>query len=288
MKKVAIIGPGLLGGSAALALTARGIRVSMWARRAEAVEEAARLNIAHTVSDSLPEIVQGADTVLLCVPVGAMEEIVRRMLPHLGADVLVTDVGSVKAPVVETLAPLLAEHALFVGSHPMAGSEKAGIHHARANLFAGATCIVTPQDPHPQPVAHARAVERARGLWESVGGRVALLGPQEHDRICALISHMPHLLAAVLVNAVEAAAPEAFAFSGPGFRDTTRVAAGLPEMWREILCSNREAVLAALEVLGTRLEEAKKLLQQPDVHPPDALLAFLAAAKSRRDTLRTG
>lgn len=288
MKKVAIIGPGLLGGSAALALKARDVTVHLWARRAEAAEEAVRLNIAHAAGTSLPEIVEGADTVLLCVPVGAMEALVRQMLPHLDMDALVTDVGSVKGTVVQALAPLLEGRALFVGSHPMAGSEKAGISHARADLFAGATCIVTPQDAHPRPAEHARAVERARTLWEDLGGRVALLGPHEHDRVCALISHMPHLLAAVLVNAVEKAAPEAFAYSGPGFRDTTRVAAGLPGMWREILCSNRDAVLEALDALGARLEEARVLLRQTDDAGADALLSFLTAAKARRDTLRTG
>jgi prephenate dehydrogenase len=285
MKKVAIIGPGLLGGSIALALRNRQrVEVALWARRPEAVEEATRLNVAHEVSDDLSAVVRNADTIVLCVPVGAMEHLVRRMLPDLSPDALVTDVGSVKGAIVETLAPLLEGRALFVGSHPMAGSEKAGIRYARADLFANATCIITPRSPRE---ASSEAVTRARTLWETLGGRVALLGPQEHDRFCALISHMPHLLAAVLVHAVDSTEPRAFAFCGPGFRDTTRVAGGLPEMWREILFSNRDAVLESLEAVSQQLERAKSLLQvAPEKElPSDALLTFLAAAKSRRDTL---
>lgn len=290
MRKVAIIGPGLLGGSAALALKEQEcVRVALWARRPEAVDEARSLGIAHAVSGSLPEVVEAAEIVLLCVPVGAMEDLVRQMLPYLSPRALVTDVGSVKEPVVSCLAPLLADRALFVGSHPMAGSEKAGIRHAKADLFVGATCLVTPEEGalHRTDAA-AEAVSRASRFWESLGGRVSVLAPAEHDRMCAMISHMPHLLAAVLVNAVEAASPEAFAFCGPGFRDTTRVAAGLPEMWREILCSNRKSVLDALEALGARLEQVRALLQDQGPAADDALLAFLAAAKARRDTLRTG
>jgi prephenate dehydrogenase len=221
-----------------------------------------------------------------------MEGLVRQMLPDLAPRTLVTDVGSVKGVVVETLAPLLEGRALFTGSHPMAGSEKAGIRFARADLFANATCIVTPRTPQE---SSSEAVARAKELWECLGGRVAFLGPHEHDRFCALISHMPHLLAAVLVHAVQASEPRAFAFCGPGFRDTTRVAGGLPEMWREILCSNREAVLEALNAVSHQIELAKALLHAPGSTAPgstapgstapDSLLSFLAAAKSRRDTL---
>jgi prephenate dehydrogenase len=286
MRRVAILGPGLLGGSVALALRGiSGVEVALWARRPEAVEEAIALDVAHQVSGVLSEVVQGADTVLLSVPVGAMEGLVCQMVPYLSDSALVTDVGSVKEPVVRALAPILKGRAFFVGSHPMAGSEKAGIRHARADLFAGATCILTPdagQDPE------GAAVLRARAFWEGLGCRVSMLSPREHDRVCAMISHMPHLLAAVLVNAVEVAAPHAFDFAGPGFRDTTRVAGGLPEMWREILCENREAVLEAVEALGVRLQQARELLLHPDAAGAEDLLAFLAAAKTRRDTLRIG
>jgi prephenate dehydrogenase len=203
----------------------------------------------------------------------------------LAPGTLVTDVGSVKEPVVRGLSPLLKGRALFVGSHPMAGSEKAGLRHARADLFRGATCIVTPETEADAP---SEAVLRAREFWELLGGKVAILSPQEHDRMCAHISHMPHLLAAVLVNAVQSAAPEAFSLAGPGFRDTTRVAAGLPEMWREILSANRPAVLEALQAFSTRLEEAQAILRRSDTDSQNALLAFLGAAKVRRDTLNAG
>jgi len=284
MKRIAILGPGLLGGSVALALRDRGgVEVRLWARRPEAVDEARSARIAHLATGSLVEAVAGADTVLLCVPVGAMEALVRQALPVLSPDALVTDVGSVKEPVCRALAPLLEGRALFVGSHPMAGSEKAGLSAARPDLFQNAVCIVTPEEGRTPVLAEQRAV----AFWSALGGRVKSLTPEVHDRVCALISHLPHVTAAALVNVVEAACPEAFGFCGAGFRDSTRVAAGLPEMWTEILSSNRQAVAAGLRGLISVLEETAVQLEQGR-DSETALHSFLASAKARRDTLLPG
>lgn len=280
MKSVAILGPGLLGGSIALALRADPeVRVTLWARRTAAIEEARALGIADLVTGDAAEAVEGADTVVLCVPVGAMEEVLRLALPNLSPTALVTDVGSVKKTVCNTMNPLLAGRALFVGSHPMAGSEKVGLSAARADLFLNAVCIVTPEEGLTQ----AEAVTRAEVLWTRLGGRVRSLPPQTHDEICALISHLPHLTAAALVQTVQSMCPEAFGFCGPGFRDSTRVASGLPSMWAEILSANRVAVgagirglIAALELLAASLEEGG---------PETALLDLLASAKQHRDAL---
>ena len=295
MKRVAILGPGLLGGSIALALRGSpGVEVGMWARRAEAVEEARKLSVADLVSERLEVVVQDADTVVLCMPVGAMAGVVSKILPFLKPDALVTDVGSVKQPVTQALAPVLQGRALFVGSHPMAGSEKAGLIHARADLFRGATCIVTPE---PNETASA-AVSRVTEFWESLGSRVRLLSPARHDEVCALISHVPHLAAAALVNTVAQQLPSAFDFFGPGFRDTTRVAGGLPQMWAEILSENRSEVLKGLRALISQLEVAAGALENlSDVGEKQSqgcslsyqkLSAFLSAAKDCRDTLRVG
>ena len=152
------------------------------------------------MAGSVEEAVEGADTVVLCVPVGAMEEVLRQALPKLSPSALVTDVGSVKKSVCDALAPLVADRALFVGSHPMAGSEKAGLSAARADLFVNAVCILTPEPGHTKPAA----IERAEAFWTRLGCRVRSLSPQTHDEVCALISHLPHLTAAALVHNVAA------------------------------------------------------------------------------------
>jgi prephenate dehydrogenase len=295
MKRVAVLGPGLLGGSIALALRGKpGVEVAMWARRAEAVEEARNLSVADVVSERLEDVVKDADTVVFCMPVGAMGAVASKMLPFLKSEALVTDVGSVKQIVTQTLAPILRGRALFVGSHPMAGSEKAGLVHARADLFCAATCIVTPEPGETS----SKAVSLASEFWESLGSRVRLLSPARHDEVCALISHVPHLTAAALVNAVDGQLPLAFEFFGPGFRDTTRVAGGLPQMWTEILTENRVEVLKGVRALISQLEVAAQALEnvRSDAGQPhqdcalacQKLTAFLSAAKDCRDNLRVG
>ena len=285
MKSVAILGPGLLGGSIALALREDPeIHVRLWARRAEALEEARALAVADLVTGGVEEAVDGADTVVLCVPVGAMEGVLRQALPRLSPSALVTDVGSVKKSVCDALAPLVADRALFVGSHPMAGSEKAGLSAARADLFVNAVCILTPEPGHTKPAA----IERAEAFWTRLGCRVRSLSPQTHDEVCALISHLPHLTAAALVHNVAAARPEAFGFCGPGFRDSTRIAAGLPAMWTEILSSNRSAVAGSLRTLIAILEPLAAQLEGGGPEAEAAIHSFLASAKERRDGLSPG
>ena len=285
MKSVAILGPGLLGGSIALALREDPqVSVRLWARRTEALEEARALGVADLVTGSVEDAVVGADTVVLCVPVGAMEGVLRQALPKLSPHALVTDVGSVKRSVCEALAPLLADRALFVGSHPMAGSEKAGISAARADLFVNAVCILTPEPGRTDPVA----IERAEAFWTRLGCRVRSLAPQKHDEVCALISHLPHLTAAALVHTVAVACPEALGFCGPGFRDSTRIASGLPAMWTEILSSNRGAVAVSLRNLIAILEPLAAHLEGGGPDAESVIHEFLASAKERRDGLPSG
>ena len=180
MKSVAILGPGLLGGSIALALRDDPeIHVRLWARRAEAREEARALAVADLVTGGVEEAVDGADTVVLCVPVGAMEGVLRQALPRLSSSALVTDVGSVKKSVCDALAPLIADRALFVGSHPMTGSEKAGLSAARADLFVNAVCILTPEPDHTKPAA----IERAEAFWTRLAAGCAPF-PRKHMTRC--------------------------------------------------------------------------------------------------------
>jgi len=240
------------------------------------------MEIAPIVSSALSEVISGAYLVLLCVPVGAMEPLVHELLPFLASDALVTDVGSVKTPVCAALNPLLKNRALFIGSHPMAGSEKAGLAAARADLFQNAVCILTPEEG----VTNPRAESLARAFWEKLGCRLRTLPPPVHDEVCALISHLPHLTAAALVNTVSSILPEAFEFCGPGFRDTTRVAAGLPAMWSEILQSNRAAVAGSLRTLIEILQHTASVLETGGSTSEMHLEKFLAEAKIQRDVLQ--
>jgi len=277
MMRLAILGPGLLGGSIALAARQRGgFHTALWARRAEAVREIQSLEIADRASDQLRPIVSDADFIVLCVPIGVMPALAREIAPMIQPAAIVTDVGSVKGCVAEALAPIFRERGRFVGSHPMAGSEQTGIRAARADLFDGAVCLVT-----PDASSDRAAVLEVRSFWEKLGCSLTELPPAEHDEIVAQISHFPHLLAATLVESVAAENAQAFDYSGPGFRDVTRIASGHPGMWAEILHSNRQAVRKSAEAMIEKLREIVTLL---DREAP--MTEFLTQAKGRRDRLR--
>ncbi len=219
---------------------------------------------------------------VLCVPIGAMAGIAKELAASLRSGALVTDVGSVKADVVRELPPLLGVNVRFIGSHPMAGSEQTGIAAARADLFDGSVCIVTPTaESKREDVAEAGA------LWRALGCRVRELSPEVHDETVAMVSHLPHLLAAALVNLAEERQSGSLDFAGPGFRDTTRVAAGPPEMWTEILRENREAVRNSTQAMVEKLLELLKLLDRLPENGERQLHEFLSQAKSRRDSVRS-
>ena len=274
MNTLAILGPGLLGGSLALAVRARApqCRVSLWARRESAVEEVRAAGICDFASTDLAQVVQGAEIIVLCVPIGAMPELAQRLAPMVGPNTLVTDVGSVKAPVVDALAPLFKR---FVGSHPMAGSEQAGLAAARADLFEGTVSLVT-----PHPGVDPAAVEQAAALWQLVGSSVQTIAPSEHDAAIGLVSHLPHLIAAALVDFVCAQNPAAVGFCGNGLRDTTRVASGLPDMWTEILATNHAVLGGQLQAFIARLQEVSQDIAGGN---DSKLKEFLTNAKVQRD-----
>jgi len=279
MKRIAILGPGLIGGSIALRLRRLGgSHVTLWARRTEAVSEVIASACADEATADLSAAVKDADLVVLCVPVGAMAGVVSAMLPAIRPDCVITDVGSVKGPVLAELRPLLEGRGRFVGSHPMAGSENTGLRAARENLFDGATCIVT-----PEPETDASALAEVKTFWERLGCRVVELPADEHDECVALVSHLPHLLAAVLVNTVAERNAHAFGVVGPGFRDTTRVAGGPPAMWREILRENSAAVIPAIDALIAKLADFRQTLARTG--DGREVLEFLANARTARERI---
>ncbi len=281
-RHIAILGPGLLGGSIALGALARGFDGSLrlWARREEAVEEIrSRMAPASVLATSdLEQALVGADLVVFCTPVEAMGSLAQRCRPFLQPHTVLTDVGSVKCPVLTEVRAGLGGTGFFVGSHPMAGSEQGGIAFASPDLFENAVCIVTP-DPAADPAALA-AVEQ---FWIWLGMEIRHQSPGEHDRTVALVSHLPHAIAAALVNLVCAGHPDRINFCGNGFLDTTRIASGLPGLWAGIFHANKEEVIASLDGLEG---EVRRLRHWIESGACDQVAQYLSEAKQRRDTLK--
>ena len=277
---VAILGPGLIGGSLALALAERGLarRLMIYARSPRALDEIRMAGVEAELSGNPSEAVREADVVILCVPIEAMAGLISECRDALKPSALVTDVGSVKGSVDRDLAPLLENRALWIGSHPMAGSEQAGFAAARPDLFEGAAVIITPTRHTVQA-----AEQRAEQFWKALGARVFILGPDHHDKCVAQISHLPHVVAAALVNQ---ASGEALELAAGGFRDTTRVASGSPELWREILFANAGAVALSVRNLIVELEKLQVILERAETGDEKSqLLKYLKTAQDTRSKL---
>ncbi|MEI6604756.1 MAG: prephenate dehydrogenase/arogenate dehydrogenase family protein [Verrucomicrobiota bacterium] len=277
--QIAILGGGLLGGSLALALDAleRPPQVRLWARRDQTLAEANHRGITHA-TNNLAEALAGASLVILAVPVGSMPQLVSDALAAgLPEHCLITDVGSVKQTPHQTLAPLLANTTVnFIGSHPMAGSERVGIAAAAASLFDGAACLLT--NDADAPATLTAALDH---FWQAIGCHTTWLSAAAHDALVARISHLPHILAAVGAR-VCLDDPLLGRFGGGGLRDTTRVASGNPEMWAEILIENRQAIVGPLRESLSDLSALLAMLESGD---QESAWCWLAAAKKLRDRL---
>ncbi|MDM9558088.1 prephenate dehydrogenase [Bordetella petrii] len=276
---LAVIGVGLIGGSVALALRRAGRvgRVLGVGRNAQSLARAQALGLIDAAVT--PEEAAQADVVLLATPVGGLGAMLARLRPHLGAATLLTDAGSTKAEVVEAARAALGDRvAQFVPGHPIAGAERSGPEAADAGLYRGRTVILTPLPENPPA-----GVARVRDLWQACGARVIDMDAAAHDRVLASVSHMPHLLAAAYMAQVAAAAdaPARLALAGTGFRDFTRIAAGSPEMWRDIFLSNRAALRAELAAVRAVLDQAEQAMAAGDGGALEALLE--RAAQARRN-----
>jgi len=274
---ITILGGGLLGGSLALALGARENPpvVRLWARRQATTDAALKLGIAGATSD-LADAVKSADLLVLAVPVGIMADLmVAAKKAFLPATCLITDVGSVKrAPHAEIRSVKGVND--FIGSHPMAGSEQGGLSSASSDMFRNAACLLT----NDEKVSDERAAALDR-FWKSVGCRTTWMTADDHDALVARISHLPHIVAASAAR-VCLDNPADGDHGGGGLRDTTRVAAGNPDMWAEILTENRTAILGPLKETIADLEQFITLLETND---QEATRQWLATAKDRRDSL---
>lgn len=279
-RKITIVGVGLLGGSVGLAVKRRKLarEVAGFVRRAASLKDCEKAGAVDFATTDLPAAVWNADLVILCTPLSQMRPLVEQMLPALKRGVIVTDVGSAKAGVVRELESLIAgSGGHFIGSHPIAGSEKAGVNAARADLFENAVCVVTPTKK-----SNTAAVRKVEQFWKAVGLRVLRLTPELHDALVGRSSHLPHLVAAALAGHVlNPAHPKLQALlCASGFRDATRVASGSPEMWRDIVLANRKNLRIALDDFVRELQCLQTILRRRQGRK---IREFLETAKRRRD-----
>jgi prephenate dehydrogenase len=279
-KKISLVGVGLLGGSLGMALKQRRLAGSVvgFVRRAASVRECERLGAVDFATQDLEKAVAEAELIVLCTPIGQMRQLVQKILPALRRGAIVTDVGSVKGSVVRDLESLVAKAgAYFVGSHPMAGAEKMGVGAARPDLFVNSACVVTPTRK-----SNKAAVRQVETLWRLVGARLLRLTPERHDELVSRSSHLPHLVAATLANMVLAPSypKEQAALCATGFRDTTRIASGSPEMWRDIAFANRKKLRRALQTYIGELQNVRRALSS---HRDGPITKFYERAKERRD-----
>ncbi len=286
-RRVALLGIGLINGSLALVLRqhqAAGEIVACARREATRARALARGLCDRAVADPA-EAVEGADLVVLGVPPGAMGPVARAMAPALDPAAIVTDVGSVKAQVIHDVVPHLPDPTRFVPGHPVAGTEHSGPDAAFAALFERRRVILTPiEDTDPA------AVRRVRELWELTGAEVDLMTPEHHDRVLAITSHLPHLIAFTIVGTVadleRQTQSEVFKYAAGGFTDFTRIAASDPTMWRDVFLNNREAVL---EMLGRFTEDLVRLQRAIRWGDGDTLFELFSRTRAiRRAVIKAG
>ena len=281
IRQLAIVGIGLLGGSVAKGARAGGLarRIIGVGRASERLRPALDDGTLDAAVTDLDAAVREADFIVLAAPVLAIEGLLERVWRAAPDGALITDVGSTKRNIVRAADRLAARRPLaFVGSHPLAGSEQAGYRVARADLFRGATVVVTPTE-----ATELAALKKTTEFWEALGARVTSLDPETHDRTVAAISHLPHLIACALVDGAGRVEPAALELAARGFRDTTRIAAGDPDMWTEIFLANRDALSASVEAFREALADLQRVIDAGGV---DALRAELARIKATREQLR--
>ena len=278
--RLALIGFGLIGGSIARAARAQGLagEIVATARSAKSRARVQELGVIDRVDDSNAEAAEGADLVILCIPVGACGPAAEEISAHLKPGAIISDVGSVKNSVVRDMAPFLPPNVHFVPAHPVAGTEHSGPDSGFAELFINRWCILTPPEG-----TDPTAVEKLNAFWSALGARVEIMTPEHHDLVLAITSHLPHLIAYTIVGTAnefgQVTSSEVIKFSAGGFRDFTRIAASDPTMWRDIFLANKDAVL---EMLGTFNEDLSKLTRAIRRGDGEALFQHFARTRAIR------
>lgn len=280
-QNITILGLGLMGASLALSLKKRGYsgRIAGFARREETRTRALNTSVVDTVFSDPADAVREADIVVICVPIWTIARLAEQIVRAIKPGAVVTDVGSTKSTLLKTMDPLFAGGEVhFVGSHPIAGSEKTGLDAGNPDLYDGRLTIVCPSENTPDTARHAIA-----GLWRSVGSEVVEMSPAEHDGMLASTSHLPHMVAAALARSVADGHPGLKAdFCGTGFRDTTRVASGSADMWVDIIDTNRTALEAELDRFHEELQGLIRILRSGN---GDDIRKWLEEAADDRDEI---
>ena len=280
MGKLTIVGAGLIGGSLGLAARERQLakQVTALVRRPESVEQCQSLKIAQEVTLEATDAIADADLIVLCTPVASMVDLVKGWLSNLKVGAVVTDVGSTKRDLVNELTPVIRETgAHFVGSHPMAGSAQTGPSAARADLFEGAVCVVTPGSG-----TDSSALQIVNQFWKSLGSQVIVTSVEEHDQLVARCSQLPHLLSSVLAKIVLSPRHGELQrqLCATGFKDMSRLASGSPVMWRDIVASNGEAILGVIDEFSEELEQLKGMIK---ANSKEDIKSWLSESKQLRD-----
>jgi len=282
-KRMAVVGVGLIGGSLARVLREQGEvgEIVGVGRTEQNLIRAVELGVIDRYSQDPCEGVRGADLVFLSTPVRSIAAVLERIAPFLSPGCIVTDGGSVKEPVVAACEPLMPTGTHFVGGHPIAGTERSGVDASLVTLFRGKRCIVT-----PTPRTDGRALETVVRMWRSAGSEVIRMDAHKHDRIVAAISHLPHMVAYSLVNAVdgyERLDESILSYSAGGFRDFTRIASSDPAMWRDIALMNRSALLEMMDFFTGYFGRLRSLVESCDA---EGLERFFAESKRSRDSIK--
>lgn len=260
-KKVTIIGVGLVGASFALAMKKNNLcdKITGCGRNLDNLQRAKEKAVIDSFKVAPEEACVGSDFVLFATPVGSFVDIAKKIRNSLSIGTIVTDVGSVKGKLVRDMEALMPEGVFFVGGHPIAGSNHSGIDAASADIFRGAKCVITPTEK-----TNKTATEKVGSIWKTFGSVVKLINPDEHDRIYASVSHLPHLIAYLIVNTVADVDGSYLKFSGQGFMDTTRIASSSPEIWRDICILNKENLLESIEIFKNNLDRVSQYLRAND------------------------
>ncbi|QGJ68491.1 Cyclohexadienyl dehydrogenase [Planctomycetales bacterium 10988] len=274
--RIAIVGVGLIGGSIGLALQTRQLadHVIGIGRSKSTLKKALECGVVTEATTDLKTGVQQADLVIVCTPVSQIVPIVKQVATFCKENTLITDAGSTKAALVRELGTTLQNQVRFLGSHPIAGSEASGPQAAMKDLFENRPVVITPtEETVQQDVLHLKQ------FWQALGCQTVELSPEEHDRILALTSHLPHFVASSLAATIQ---PDQLTLSGGGYRDTTRIAAGSPHLWTQIFLENREELINAIEQFRQQFDRIEKALEASD---SDQLFNFLSEAQQNRNAM---
>ncbi len=285
--RICLIGLGLIGSSLGAAVHKLGLadHVSGYARSKQTRDIAKQIGFVDSIHETAADAAADADLVIICAPVGAMENIAQEIAPVLKDDCILTDVGSVKKAVIAAIEPHVGKNIHFIPGHPIAGSEKSGPESGFAELFTDRWCILTPLENADQT-----AVDKLRDFWLALGSPVEIMTPSHHDTVLAITSHLPHLIAYSIVSTAsdleDVTKSEVIKFSAGGFRDFTRIAASDPTMWRDVFLTNKDAVL---EMLGRFSEDLSALQRSIRWGDGDALFdLFTRSRETRQGIIEAG